>query len=331
MQSLISIGNRLKVFVTVVVVFTVGYAFFAILQSIISPGKIYGVYEVSGASPFGSFVNRHNFAAFTTMVLAMPLALVLSGSLEKDRRFLFMVICGLLGTAILLSGSRGGLVAMVAMVISILLLMQRGRGDSRRSFRKQLILVALLVSGLIGGIVFVGGENTFSRVAETASTGDISTNRLQIWGVTLEVVKEHLPFGAGFGAFRTAYAPFDPTSGMQRVEQAHNDYLQIIADGGIPGVLIGIGFLFGLLRTARKALLVKDKALRVLAIGASCGVFAVLVHSLFDFVLHTTAVALLFLSQLAVLSAISSYARSEKDASTGTPTSPVVDFSGRQD
>lgn len=331
MQSLISIGNRLKVFVTVVVVFAVGYAFFAILQSIISPGKIYGVYEVSGASPFGSFVNRHNFAALTVMALAIPLALVMGGSLERDRKFLLMVICGLLGTAILLSGSRGGLVAMVAMVISILLLVQRGRGDSKRSFRKQLILIVLLVSGLIGGIAFVGGENTFSRVAETASTGDISTNRLQIWGVTLEVIKEHLPFGAGFGAFRTAYAPFDPTSGIQRVEQSHNDYLQVVADGGIPGIFIGIGFLFGLSRTVRKALSVKDRTLRTLAIGATCAVFAVLVHSLFDFVLHTTAIALLFLSQLAVLSFISSHARSEMDAQEATPTSPVVEFSSRQD
>ena len=331
MQSLISIGNRLRIFVTVVVVFAVGYSFFAILQSIISPGKIYGVYEVQGASPFGSFVNRHNFAALTVMVLATPLALVMGGGLERDRRFLFMVICGLLGTSVLLSGSRGGLVAMVAMVISILLLVQRDRGKSKQSVRKQLVLVVILVSGVIGGIAFVGGENTFSRLAETASTEDISTNRLEIWGVTLEVIKEHLPFGAGFGAFRTAYAPFDATSGIQRVEQAHNDYLQVVADGGIPGILIGIGFLFGLSRTIRKALSVKDRTLRALAIGASCGVFAVLVHSLFDFTLHTTAVALLFLSQLAILSVISSYAGSEGKVSDESPDSPVVEFSPRQD
>jgi O-antigen ligase len=332
MNSLLPFGARLKRFATLFVVAAIAYAFFAILQFIISPGKIYGVYEVVGASPFGSFVNRHNFAAIMEMAIALPLAFVLSGTLEKDRRFLFMVVTGALGTALLMSGSRGGLVALAAMVVLMLLLVQRGKVRTRRSLPRQLALVAVLVAGLIGGMVFIGGDNTLTRVADTASTGDFSTNRIAIWRVTGDVIREHMPFGAGFGAFRTAYTPHDPTSGLQRVEQAHNDYLQVIADGGLPGVAIGVFFLVMLMMTARRALEVKDRVLRTLAMGISCGVFAVLVHSLFDFVLHTTAVALIFLSQLAMLSVIARISLSEAAVEDDPePAAVIAEFNQRQD
>jgi O-antigen ligase len=325
MQSMLGVGDRVKRFETAFIVLSIGYAFFAILQFIISPGKIYGVYEVVGASPFGSFVNRHNFAAIIEMAIAIPLAMILSGNLEKDRKFLFLVLSAALGVALLMSGSRGGLVAFVCMVVLMLILVQRKKGGSRRSFGRQVVLIAVLFAGLIGGIAFVGGENTFSRVASTVKSEDFSTNRIEIWDVTLDVIVEHMPFGAGFGAFRTAYAPHDPTNGLQRVEQAHNDYLQVVADGGLPGAAIGFIFLMFLFRTAKRALRVRDRLLRNLALGVSCGIFAVLVHSIFDFVLHTTAVALVFLSQVAVLSVIAARQTTEGETSSG-PDSHIVEF-----
>jgi hypothetical protein len=333
MNSMLAVGSRLKVFATAFVVFSIGYAFFGIIQSIISPGKIYGVYEVVGASPFGSFVNRHNFAAVIEMAIAIPLAFIISGNLERDRKFLFMVITGALGVALLMSGSRGGLVALGLMVVLLLLMVQKGKSRGKLALPKQLGLIAVLVLGLIGGMVFIGGDNTLTRVADTATQGDFSTNRLEIWGVTMEVIRENLPLGAGFGAFRTAYAPFDPTSGLQRVEQAHNDYLQVVADGGIPGIAIGLLFLFLLVRTANGAVRIQDREMRSLALGVTGGIFAVLVHSLFDFVLHTTAVALLFLSQIAILIVISRRAAehmesTRNDTSTGVN---VAEFEPRQD
>ena len=333
MRSMLSSGERLKRFATFLVVSSIAYAFFAILQFIISPGKIYGVYEVAGASPFGSFVNRHNFAAVMEMAIAIPLSFILSGVLEKDRKFLFLVITGALATALLMSGSRGGLVSLAAMVVAMLLLLQRGKRKSRRSLIRQVGLVSVLVVGLSGALVFIGGDNTLTRVADTASTSDFSTNRMAIWKVTSDVIWEHLPLGAGFGAFKTAYSPHDPGSGVQRVEQAHNDYLQVIADGGIPGVAIGLIFLVAFFRTARQALRVKDRNLRAIALGLTCGILAILVHSLFDFVLHTTAVALIFISQLSMLTVVASSLNEEESSQEESKASDenVTDFSPRQD
>ena len=112
-----------------------------------------------------------------------------------------------------------------------------------------------------------------------------------------------MPFGAGFGAFGAAYTRFDTLSGLARVEQAHNDYLQVLADAGIPGLLLGLVFLFLLFRYGWRARKIENVFRRGIALGAFAGCFAVLVHSIFDFVLHVTAVALMFLTLLALLAA----------------------------
>ena len=82
---------------------------------------------------------------------------------------------------------------------------------------------------------------------------------------------------------------------MYRLEQAHNDYLQTLSDGGIVGAILGLGFLFILFRQGFFRRETEDKFRRGVVTGALAGCFAVLVHSFFDFTLHTTANALLFL------------------------------------
>jgi len=114
-----------------------------------------------------------------------------------------------------------------------------------------------------------------------------------------------MPFGAGLGAFGVAFTQFDTNGGIFRVEQAHNDYLQIAADAGIPGILIGGWFLFLLIRTGLRSIIVKNSFRRGVAIGSFAACCAMIVHSLFDFVLHTTAVSLLFLMLTGLVTASS--------------------------
>ena len=109
--------KRLKKLVWLITIFGFAFAFFAILQAVLSPNKIYGVYEAQYAVPFGSFVNRHNFAAYMEMTIAVPLGMMFAGAVERDRRLLFVTAIGLMGVALILSGSRGGLVALLAEIV----------------------------------------------------------------------------------------------------------------------------------------------------------------------------------------------------------------------
>jgi hypothetical protein len=65
-------------------------------------------------------------------------------------------------------------------------------------------------------------------------------------------------------------------SGLERVEQSHNDYLQVLADAGIVGALIGLFFLFRLFVAGRAATGIRNDYRRGIAVGAIAGIFAIL-------------------------------------------------------
>lgn len=293
--------RRMRRLFYLLTIFGFGFAFFAILQSILSPTKIYGIYDVGLGSSFGSFVNRNDFAAFLEMTLALSLGLMFAGSVAKDQRPLYITGIILMGLALLLSGSRGGFVSFVSEIILILFLTRQA--TTRKGLILRVGLIVLLVVAIVGGSIFVGGDSSLTRFVEMASSEDPTSDRSQIWWVTLKVIAANMPFGAGFGALGVAYTPFDSLSGLLRVEQAHNDYLQVLADAGIPGLLLGGMFLFLLFRYGSSSMKIENTFRRGIATGAFAGCFAMLVHSIFDFVLHITAISLLFVTLLAILSA----------------------------
>ncbi|QYO66909.1 O-antigen ligase family protein [Leptolyngbya sp. 7M] len=294
---LLDSARRLLRFAMVLMVFGFGFAFFSIIQSVLSPDRIYGIYEA--LSPFGSFVNRHNFAAAMVMLVSVPMGRLFSGSVEPDKRLLYLTAIALMGASILLSGSRGGLVAFVAMAIFLVFLTARGSGRKKLLLRAAMVI--LLFVAVVFGAIFVGGDTSLTRIADTSVSKDITTGRFDIWDVTLKMIAADLPFGAGLGAYGVAYTRFDQGSGLERVEQAHNDYLQVASDAGIPGVIIGLAFLYFIFIAGRRAVAAENLLRRGLGIGALAGVFAMLVHSLFDFVLHTTGVSVVFVSLLTLL------------------------------
>ncbi len=316
-------ASRIRKLTTIITVFGFAYAFYAILQSVLSPLKIYGIYEA--LLGFGSFVNRHNFAAYIEMSMALPLGLLFTGAVSRDKRLLYITAVGLMGVALLLSESRGGLVAFVAEIIILAFLTTRTKGKSKLALR--LALAALLLLAVVGGAVIVGGDTSLTRVAETAKAGDLTTGRGNIWNVTLSVISANMPLGAGFGAFGVAYTPHDAMSGLERVEQAHNDYLQVLADAGIIGLIIGAFFLFRLFVIGRESIGISNSYRRGIALGSLAGIFAILVHSIFDFVLHTTAVSVMFIMLLSLL--IASRRSYEDDVEEETRDRAVRTSTGR--
>src|SRR6185369_7289044 len=212
---------------------------------------------------------------------------------------LFITAVSLMGIALILSGSRGGFVAMLAGLIVVVVLTRRSRG------KKQIIMKAALAAALllvvIGGAVVVGGESSLTRFVESAQSKDISTNRFYIWNVTVKVIGANMPFGAGLGAFGVAFTNLDTNSGLERVEQAHNDYLQVASDAGLIGIGIGGLFLYLFFKVGLRNVRTEHRYRRGVVIGSFAGCVAVLVHSLFDFVLHTSAISLLFLVLLALV------------------------------
>ncbi len=296
--ALLNSPARLRRVVGALIVFGFAYAFYSILQSMLSPDAIFGIYKPR-SRPFGSFVNKHDFAAMIEMLIAIPLGMLFAGTVDRDKRMLYVIAISLMGAALLLSGSRGGSVALLVEILVLVIVTSRAKGV--RGIVLKAVLSMALIAAAVGGAIFVGGDTSLTRIAAEAGSEDVSASRFKIWQTTVEVIRANAPFGAGLGAFQQAYTQFDPDSGEWTVQQAHNDYLQIAADAGIVGVAIGGLFLYLLVRQGRRSIRTQDRARRGIAVGALAGCVAILTHSLFDFVLHITAVSVLFLLLIAML------------------------------
>ncbi len=294
--------RRLRTLTRTIIIFGFVLAMFGLTQSLTSDGtRVYWYRQLAQSTAFGPFINRHHFAGYMELTLALPLGLLFSGSLETHKRPLYAFAAILMAVSLILTNSRGGMISLTAEVLFVIVVAGPGGSDrSRHSSRFRGVLMragaalAFAVVLFIGAIG-VGGPGVFNRLLGTVNAADPTTGRAHFWNVTLDVIKHHPFIGSGLGSFGVIYTRYDSRNGMYRLEQAHNDYLQILADAGIIGALLGASFLIILFSKGLARRNTEDKFRRGIATGALAGCFAVLVHSAFDFTLHTTANALLFL------------------------------------
>ena len=295
--------KRLKTIVYTVIIFAAIMSFLGILQRLASPNFIYGMREVDYANPFASYVNQHHFAAFMEMTIGLTLALVFVNAVEKDKRLLLVIAVLLMGIAIIFTGSRGGfisLIGVIAFVVSMNLTQKDGNDGLEqldKSKRKVALIGSslLLIAVLASAVVWLGGDRSVTRIGSVGQP-DFTNGRLHFWNVTLQIIRDNPILGAGLEAYGVAFTRYDTWNGSLRVEQAHNDYLQILADSGIIGFLCILAFVFLLFRNSLGLVKRTNNRFRKnVAIGGLAGCVGILVHSLFDFPLRTNANSLFFL------------------------------------
>lgn len=310
-------SRRLRLLVRTIIIFGFFLAIFGLTQSLTSPTRIYWIRELSQSTAFGPFINRHHFAGYMELALGIPLGLLFSGAIEKEKRVIYLFAVGLMGIALMLTNSRGGIISLMAEIIFLGLISSFGspqrhrdrhRDDEherdplaaqrRRPFlgiAARIGLALALIAAMVVGVILAGGEGAISRFVGTVNSDDPTTGRAHFWSVTLDIIKANPALGTGLGAFGVVYTQYDSRNGLYRLEQAHNDYLQVLSDGGIVGALLGLVFIVMFFKMGFARRKSKDRFRGGVATGALAGCFAVLIHSFFDFTLHTTSNALLFL------------------------------------
>lgn len=303
--------RRLRVVTYTIVIFSFALAIFGLTQSFVSPTKIYGIKELGQSTAFGPFINRHHFAAYMEMGIGLTGGLLLSGAIESEKRLLCIFAAAMMAIALVMTNSRGGIISLFAETLFIFSITgltlgrsdetgKRERGGRARSLMMRAALALLLLSVIFSAVVFFGGEEVLSRFIGTVNAQDPTTGRAHFWRGTLEIIRNHPLIGTGLGSFGVAYTLYDTRNGMFRLEQAHNDYLQVLSDAGIVGAILAVCFVGLLFRKGFARRETDDPFRRGVATGALVGCFAVLVHSFFDFTLHTTANGLLFLTLAAL-------------------------------
>jgi len=163
-----------------------------------------------------------------------------------------------------------------------------------------------IVAVISVGIFWIGADPLISRVNQgQLSSGDplkesFFSSRGWIWRDTISMIGANPVLGVGLGAYETAFSMYSKSDGSLRVPQAHNDYFQVVADCGIVGGLIALWFIISVFRSVARGTRSQDPMISGLALGSGAGIFAMLVHSLFDFNLQLPSNALLFLLLAAV-------------------------------
>jgi O-antigen ligase len=278
---------------------------------------------------FGPFVNPNHFAGYMEMLIPVPISLIVARAVHKQSWVFYGFASAIMGLAVVTSLSRGGMLSLMAGLIFIAvassqLRRQRDRQSLDRS-RMATILkrsgaVAAVAATIFVGVAWIGAEDIIRRTAETVeqakSTDDVYSSRMWIWNDTLKMVRAHPVLGVGIGAYETVYPTF--ASGGEsriRVDFAHNDYLQVLADAGIVGGLLAVWFIYMVARAVLNGLRSADPLRAAMALASGAGIFSILVHSLFDFNLQIPSNSLLFL----LLSAVASYAGASADRADGQP------------
>jgi O-antigen ligase len=301
--------RRLRALVRTIAIFGFLLAVFGLTQSFTSePDRVYWFRELAQSTAFGPFINRHHFAGFMLMAVSIPFALLISGAVESYKRPLYAFAAVVMAMALVVTNSRGGTIALGAEIFVLIVTASFGWGKKKQQSRARRIRAAALrgviaiavVMVLIGGALLLSGPEVFTRFLGTPIADDPTTGRAHFWRVTVDVIKAYPLIGSGLGSFGAIYTRYDTRNGFYRLEQAHNDYLQTLSDAGIIGAILGLAFIFILFRRGFARRETHDRFRRAVTTGALAGCFGALVHSFFDFPLHTTANGLLFVILAAI-------------------------------
>ncbi len=271
-------------------------AVFAMVQFFATPGLLYGVVKPRwGGYIFGPYVNHNNYAGLMEMLVALAAGLGFSLRRGHPARpfVLFAVLVCLV--SVLLSGSRGGVIALVAELVLFTAILLAARPAAQE--RRRTLAVGLALAGLAGASFFwLDPGRVWQRWQQLEDAHELTAgDRTRMSADALRMAREHAAGGVGLGAFAIAYPAYQTVVTDEIIDYAHNDYAQFLAEGGAAaGVLLLISlpaFFWLAFRRLRRRL--KEPG-GWLQLGAAVGVCGLLVHSLVDFNLHIPANAAWF-------------------------------------
>jgi O-antigen ligase len=270
-------------------------AAFAVLQGMAPNGKLYWIFPLhQGGYIYGPYVNHNHYAGLMEMLTPFPMVMAATSMTDGNRKIGIAGVAALMAASIFLSGSRGGMIAFVVQMVVLAILLLRKQSSGWR----QPIMLGGFVALVIIFMVWMGGNELTKRLVSIHS----ETREELTGGVRFTVDRDCLrmfikrPFlGWGLGTFPTVYPQFRSFYTLFFVNEAHNDYLQLLVETGIAGLSIMIWFLVVAgRRAAFKLNNWTQNPSGQLTVAALLGCIGILVHSFLDFNLQIPANAALF-------------------------------------
>lgn len=252
-------NRRKKDFLSLIVLIAFCNALLSILQILGPSGGPLYFYEFTNASEaVGFFANRNHSSVFSAVSL-----LIISYIYAQNWRFLrfkmkysniaLVTMYLMIFMSAILNGSRAGfLCGGMALFIGLILFNLRpedAAAHKKKQFNKIGSIIASIAivafSAVLVLLFFV--SDRVPAVTRLIESDNMSNLRTSAMPTLLEMIGTYWPFGAGFGTFDKVYFIHEPSELLMPsyFNQAHNDWLQILIEGGAPVAVLAVaGVLF---------------------------------------------------------------------------------------
>jgi O-antigen ligase len=262
--------------------------------------RIYGFWAPINrmTTPFGPFVNKNHFAGW--MLMGLPLAMGLAlGWAERAQRSgghgwrdgvlwlssrdggklqLVVLAIMVMGVSLLMTRSRSGIAGFVASAIIAGIIV----GKRFSSGRLRWLAIGALALMLVGAFTWAG-----PGVADRFASQSLEL-RKRIWSDSAAVIRDFPLTGTGLNSFRVAMFRYQTTRHDTPFQEAHNDYLQVVVEGGLLIAVPAALALWLLVRAVRRRFKThQDDGMSYwLRAGAATGLVAIGLQSLVEFSLQ---------------------------------------------
>jgi O-antigen ligase len=194
-----------------------------------------------------NFANRNHLALWLSFGIVASFALASNGRMPKWAGVAAIVSAVFLGLGILATGSRAGLLlALVAAIIGVALgrdaLSTALKSLSPRARIVSVAAVAAFVAGLLALAISFDRAASFDRVTTLSVEDDL---RIRSQPFVIRTLVDYFPVGAGFGTFDPAYRINEPDELLspKYLNRAHNDWVEVVFEGGLVGAALLIAAL----------------------------------------------------------------------------------------
>ncbi|HWV83441.1 MAG TPA: O-antigen ligase family protein [Hyphomicrobiaceae bacterium] len=289
-----------------------------VAQGTASPLRFYAF--TNATETVGFFANRNHHAALLYVLVpiaaAMSIAAVIrtqaAGSIRSRRAspHLIVAMLGLAALVVLVAAqaitrSRAGIGLTLVALLGSLAMTYAGRfsgvspssktpdNTATRTGRRLLIAA-------FGLAVLMATQLAFHRVQTRFASGPLEDGRVLLVRTTIEGARAFMPFGSGMGTFVPVYKAFErPVDDWGAfINRAHNDYLELWLEAGLIGIvamIVALGWIAAAcVRVWRSGLPGAGQRDSLLACAATLVLFLLLMHSMVDYPLRTTALMAVF-------------------------------------
>jgi tetratricopeptide (TPR) repeat protein len=252
-------------------------------------------------------LNPNNFAGYLNLALFSAMGLLFA-SKPKIPRMVTAATIVLLAALVILTGSRGGVLALVVgfFVSGVAFRIQQVRSSARssRTIPGWIPIVGVAIAAI--GLAVIGLTDVVWEQLLDETTG-----KLRIIEYSQAITKDHLWFGIGRGAFGTAYAAYRQELGDNIFRYAENFVVQWIVEWGLPVALAGLVALLVTLWPSRHGF---GKNAQQTAVFIAVGIL--LLQNLVDLATEIPSVAIATFALLGTAHGTTSYLRDRRHRRT---------------